>query len=867
MRLTLRTLLAWRDGLLSPDDTREIGSRVEASLTARLMAGRIDAVTAAGPGASAHGGSPGETGLESTRAPAGTVQLEGRSGRAAEPGPGRGPVLDEAELSTCNSIAEYIANRLPAERMPSFEKECLQSESLLREVAGCHRLIADIERDSGLLVPADPLDVARIQAAVQALAHRQAQAGRPHEGRVEGSGGQPVGCDGPPTAAGERGAAVASPAGDDEAVLGWRESVAGPAGGDSAAGTARAWSAAVAAMLLVAALMMALVLVIWNSQPVSPVQEAGPVEQEPRRDPGEPAAEVAAAPPHAAVAPDSPAAAPEGQRAVAEDPADPPRVAMQDVGTDENGREAAIRSPEEGGTRGQVAPAGAVAASGDSVTGPPGMQRRAAVPGGDAMAIAAAAPSGAGAPAGPERGELAVPQPAREGASPPPDADGDPSPEPSEAAVGAFSEDPVVLVRRALEPASDPGDPASDGPASDGPDSPAAQAVRSAASADWRPARGMEPIESDDELLVPGGFLPTIRVGECGLRLFPMTRIRIGHAAEDGTPSVELIEGRAVVLSTGAGEGLRVRLGGLEGLVRAAPGEVIGMEVVRRLADGVDPLVASAEGRPEAAIVESAGLRFPAGGHWRPGGAVAPDPGRVEDDDNQIAPGTGLSWSSLEPATAAVVSLEPGRHWAEEPPPIDRIERMAAAELAARVEAVLPVQRALRELSVDTRVENRLAAAEALAAMGRFEILVELLCADGAADLSATQWRSLVERAVVPALARGPEQVESLLAALEDHSPHGEAGRLYSYAVGFSDEELEQGAAEDLVAALDHPELVVRRFAAWRLEQIVRPRANERIRYRAERSPTLRADGVRWWRQQLEKGLIRRGPAGGLSRG
>lgn len=867
MRLTLRTLLAWRDGLLSAEDTREIGARVDASLTARLMAGRIDAVTAGDRVPS------GESGLWHGRGSAAALPPHATGGGRSQAGPDSWARLDEADLSTCNSIAEYIANRLPADRMPTFEKECLQSESLLREVAGCHRLIADIERDSGLLMPADPLEVARIQAAVQALAHRQTRAGRLPDGQAGGSEGRPDARDGHSASAGEGEGVAASPAAEAEPVIGWRESVADPTVAGPEGGAARAWSAAVAAMLLVAALLMALVLVVWNANPTSPVQPTSPLEKVARLEPGHAEAETAALPDAPGVA-DPQASTLEEQPAVAENPAAPPFVATRDGGIRDGGGEAPLTPPEaegsmpgEGRTPVAVDP---VAAPRDGGDGQPGMPRQEAVPGGDAMAIAAAPRSGPDGSAGPDRGEVAVGepggavvQPGGEPVTPPPrGTDGERLPIPREAAVGAFSEDPLVLVRRAVEPAGDSVGPASLDPASETP-----PADDSAASADWRPARSMESIKAGDELLVPGGFLPAITVGGCGLRLFPMTRIRIDASSEDSTPSVELIEGRAVVLSTGDGEGLQVRLGGLAGFVKAAPGAVIGMEVVRRLPDGIDPLVASVEGRMEAVIVESASLRFPAGGRWRSRGAVVPDLGGI-GEDGEIAPGKGLSWSSLEPSEAVVGPLEPGRDWVEAPAPIDRIERMAAAEIVARTAAVSPVQRALRELSVDTRVENRLAAAEALAAMGRFEVMVELLCADGAADdLSATQWRSLVERAVVPALARGPGQVESLLAALEDHAPHGEAGRLYAYAVGFSDEELEQGAAEDLVAALDHPELVVRRFAAWRLEQIVRPKANERIRYRAERSTTLRADGVRWWRQQLEKGLIRRSPPGGLSRG
>jgi hypothetical protein len=57
----------------------------------------------------------------------------------------------------------------------------------------------------------------------------------------------------------------------------------------------------------------------------------------------------------------------------------------------------------------------------------------------------------------------------------------------------------------------------------------------------------------------------------------------------------------------------------------------------------------------------------------------------------------------------------------------------------------------------------------------------------------------------------------------------------------------------------------VRRYAGLRLEEIVEPAPRDQLRYRADAAADLRADGLRWWQVQLEKGLIQRSKAGQLS--
>ena len=107
MRLTLRTMLAYLDDILDPEDAKQLGRKITESDFASDLVYR-------------------------------TLSSKRRVNLSA-------PRLDGTGIgSDPNSVAEYLDNTLEASRIPELEKICLESEMHLGEVASCHTILTKV---------------------------------------------------------------------------------------------------------------------------------------------------------------------------------------------------------------------------------------------------------------------------------------------------------------------------------------------------------------------------------------------------------------------------------------------------------------------------------------------------------------------------------------------------------------------------------------------------------------------------------------------------------------------------------------------------------------------------------------------------
>src|SRR5438309_11275922 len=116
MRLTLRTLLAYLDDALEPAQAKLIGQKVAESEAAQELIGR-------------------------------TKQVTRRRRLTTPPATGPGARFDP------NTVAEYLDNELPGDQVAELEKQCLESDVHLAEMAACHQILTLVLGEPALVPP------------------------------------------------------------------------------------------------------------------------------------------------------------------------------------------------------------------------------------------------------------------------------------------------------------------------------------------------------------------------------------------------------------------------------------------------------------------------------------------------------------------------------------------------------------------------------------------------------------------------------------------------------------------------------------------------------------------------------------------
>lgn len=539
MRLTLRTLLAWLDNLLSPQDQQVLGDKVAQSPDAARLIRRIRETVARGT-------------LPAPR-------LDG-SGLAHDP----------------NKAAEYLDNTLEPDLLTEFEKVCIQSDVHLAEIAASHALLAEVFRDPGLV---QPLGVAEKKRLLQAV---QQHLEKPREAEREVAAARGESVSPAPSAAAE----VCDTVFVSPATLATAQPGQVARAGVTSDAKRRSRRAAWLTLAAAAAVLLTLVgVLVWSlsrgdhreiaagsRKPVGPQSTAAPApptqepagERLPPAEPVKPAADVRTAPAQPASPPTESPGPRANAAADAGTAADRPAAGAASVPlADPPAREEKpAAAPPAADT-----PAGTAPVASPPPAAAPLKVEQPRVPQGDALAIAAAPP--AVPPAGPPSATPAT-QPTQPAAAA--DVLAPPAPAAAVAASGIVL-DRGLLLRR---------DPANAGQNS-------FQAV----------ASGGE-IKPGDDLLAPAACRPVITVGGVQVVLEPNSRAAVTRDA-DGTPRLELLFGRATARSPAAAARLGITAGELSGVITAGLRAPVGIEVSLAVDAGADP--AESEARTTARIV------------------------------------------------------------------------------------------------------------------------------------------------------------------------------------------------------------------------------------------------------------------------
>jgi len=554
MRLTLRTLLAWLDGLLSAEDQQVLADKVAASPVAPTLVRRIQDV------------------VENAALAAPRIDARG--------------LADDT-----NSVAEYLDNCLPADRLEAFERICIESDVHLAEVASCHGVLAEMSREAEAAAPIDATTCKRLLAAV-----RDHVASRPSEAVTSVA-------DGPPTSA-EPTAGHARP----------RSTPTGPA----RRAPLEAWiSAAVAIVLLVGLVTVFVRSLTTESQPRRVAVNAP--------EPGQPARVDAPAP--AGVAPERAPPRPA-------EPAAPPADAdgAQPVPTPVQPPTAAVTV---------LPPAAPPAAPGAGVATPPAMSEattttRPAAPAPGAAPPEPAAPAApqdaAGRPTVPQGDALAIA--ARPAVVEPPRRPAPDDPAAAAPAVpAALVSGPGLLLHRP----------------------PAADANPVHGSSGWAALPRASSLAAREELIAPPASRPELDVAGVMIRLEPDSRATLTRDADGtprlelvfGRATVRAAAADARLGLTAAGlsgivtDGLRTPVG-VEVLLERPPGAEAGDARVRAAIITTTAGIRWRQTRADGGAPDAALIGIAADGLLEAGRRLAWD--SQEPDAAAVRPGRDLDW-------------------------------------------------------------------------------------------------------------------------------------------------------------------------------------------------------------------------------
>ena len=726
MRLTLRTMLAYLEDLLEPADAEEVRKKIEESEFATTLMHRTRDVT--------------------RRLRLGAPKLQGR-GMGLDP----------------NTVAEYLDYTLLSERVPDFEKICLESDVHLAEVASCHQILALVlskpaeieqgmrERMYGLLNQADATAAARTAAkSERTLRDKSERSSRRKKKRRR-------------------------PKVPDYL----REGEAEP--------KSRPWAVlALAALLLVAAGVGAFTFWPQISARLQPRQVA-------RVEPPENTAAVNNPPAEAEKASDSTAG-----KATSEQEGTSP-VASEKPSTNGGTRTAqssAARAdemePEEPADRPEqreTSPAGV-----NEAVNKPDEKEKSADVGASARAANSERPSPPPEPGAASDAAATTPKKNTETESPQAPAEEAPSSE----TIGRLISEEEVLLR--------------------------------SVDAGWQRVASRGTIRAGERLIALPTYRPNITMSNgVTLQLVGGAIAELGRADADGTPDIRLGSGRLLLLTVGKpGSKVRLQAGDYNGTVEFGSDEAaLAVEVRPSLPEGADPEQEAAPSTVdfyltsgEATWIDRKGKRDTLRGraHRTPGGTKASG----QADELPL--------------------------WIEESE-LNPTERRASEDVEKFVKADKPAVPALTELAKHRRIENSLLATQSLALIDHFDPIVPLLN-DKAYRIA---WTSQIE-ALRAALARGPETAAAVRKAFE--AVHGKeaGGELYRMLWGYNSQQLEEGAAAQLIEWLDAPDdrLDFRVLSFWNLHHIT----GLGLYYQPGDPEKQRRTSIQRWKQKLESGLI-----------
>ncbi len=785
MRLTLRTLLAYMDGLLPPKDSQEIGKRVEDSPVATELFHKIRDVM--------------------------------RRLRLAAPG-----LNEKGANQDCNTVAEYLDNALPDDRLPDFEEVCLKSEIHLAEVASAHQILTMVLGEPATIDPESRERMYRLPTI----------AGRSDEERqAAAEAASLISSDG----LAKQQAAQATNARPRPIVP---EYLRGPT-------KPRRLLPAAAFMFVLGAAICLVLLLLGQFEKTAPLGKAmlwaQAKFQGPPKDKEDPEDRLNGGKNHkselakpadsgSTLKPRDSAVAIASKDSAAKDSATAPQSTEIAIGKAASDKPLAMPEKPSAASVPSVGPVGMPAKSGSAevaiadkktdITPEVKPVGTATEPAKMPIVVASVTPTPAVGKLPSEVSKVEPLTPPKPGASS--DLPGETNPKAEESAkIGRFMSDGQDVLLKFQ-----------------------------AADATWQRVLPEEFLLARQALLALPSYRPRMALLNVGatLELLGGTRIELLPENGRGQPGLGIDFGRVVVKPLAqAGAHVRLTAGTHSGVLTLNSVESTAAIEVSRLHDpGTDP--EKIRSRAVTKLYVARGSVVWEEGNGRPPIRLnAPAEQLLDVPSDDMAKGDSGKGGANKGANIGSVKESP--KWITTNA-ISDVDQRAALSVSQSLPANRSAMISLKELAQpeQRKREIRWLAARCLGYLGEFEPLVTALNDSN----FRSEWPDYVDQ-IHEALARGPETAAAVRQAMEKQFST-DAPTLYRMLWGYTDRDLENEEDARLVKALDHEYTVFRVLAFSNLADIT----NLRLYYHPEYSTVKRQPSVQRWRQVLQQGKIRR---------
>ncbi|HTQ40662.1 MAG TPA: hypothetical protein VMJ32_16690 [Pirellulales bacterium] len=799
MRLTLRTMLAYLDGILEPADRDEIARKIDESEFARQLVQRL-------------------------RDCAGNPQLAAPKVSAKNTG------LDP------NLVAEYLDNTLAGERVPEFEKACLESDIYLAEVAACHQILT--------MVLAQPADID--------LEMKQLMYGVIHQAAQQASKSSVA-----DRAADERGPALP----DDIWVKPQRRKPEIPDYLREGPKRFR-WKPVVAAALLLLILVVAITMVLGpldRTHPIARLLGFGPAAEN-QANPAEAGnehgsnTETPNTTDHASTSGTS-KSEPRDQGSTTKPPdapsTNPTPLAGSANASDNSGTEKTASDSSQTDTKTAAQPsnpasdttpaatvtANTAASAAGTVTPPAAAANPLPSAGLPSTVLPSTGPSTTANPLAPEPDASTVGSNLKPPPTPEPPA-GNAVVPPQSAVAGheaPGNAQETTTHGLMLPPQTrDATVPVDNTPL--GRFLPSKDVVLlkfDAAANQWSRVPSGASVTAGEQLLVLPTYRPTITLSTgITLEIPDETLLQLQPANTQGVPTVKLVYGRLVAITAGKpGPQLSLDAGGMKGVISFVDAEaMLGVEVRRYY---------SAGSNPEVEEPHVAADLYAARGHleW------------TAADGTVTALEAPQRWVlSADPTEAAAgPTAAPNMPKWIEPEQLRSFDEQASEYLTQSLSDDKPLLVALGEMVEHRKAEYKSLAAQSLALLDEFEPLVATFN-----DSEQRPMWSVDIASVKAAIARGPTTAIKVHEAFVKQRGDDLGKDLYRMFLGYTKEQLQNGEAAKLVEFLDHDNLDCRVLAFANLQEIT----NKTLLYRPDAPAASRAQALRRWQEELHNGAI-----------